>query len=301
MADEDQIVEKFQFKTDIITAFDGSEQRSALRSIPRRYLSYKYTSTAAWEAQYLRMLTSNQQNSVMYIPMWHRATELREDIAVGAFYLKVPPKRLWGFRGSSSCWFYYGDSSASSGAYYDILAYNQDGSIRVKKYISSVKEAGNMVLPVMQAVVQPEDSMAAMFSNDTNMTMNFEIIVDPTFPSIPAFYDYTTNISYTPDRPTYTMDEKYNALEILNIEPTWGDDISLGHTKNADKLDNETGPFSYYVKSTIISEHRSMDIMTTQLEEADNIERFFFRVKGQLIPFYAPTWLNDLNIDKETS
>ena len=33
--------------------------------------------------------------------------------------------------------------------------------------------------------------------------------------------------------------------------------------------------------------------------EINNLIRFFFRSKGRLKPFYAPTWVNDLEITKD--
>ena len=69
----DKIVEKLEYKTQIHTAWDGTEQRMALRSEPRRFVSYDYIGNETWQSQYLRMLTFGQQTiSIMARKMQFR-------------------------------------------------------------------------------------------------------------------------------------------------------------------------------------------------------------------------------------
>lgn len=297
----DQIIEKIQFKTDIITSYNGTEQRIGLRSVPRRYFSYKYDSMFNWESQYLRMLNSNQQNNAIYLPIWHRMSTLTKTVNVGSYYFNIDPYKLWGFKGTDSCFFYYGDNKNGSGAYYQTVAYNSDGSIRLKRPMSSIKELGWYVAPICKVVIQSDTQLEARFSRDTNSTINFEIINNDYSPMIPSVYDYEVDNNYgrMADPTRYKFQDKYNEIEIFKYEPTWNSDISFGFNKNAVKLDNDTGKFSYYIKSPLIQENRSFEIVTANLADTDNLQRFFYRRMGQLNPFYSPTWLSDITVDTD--
>ena len=46
MADT-KITERYEFKTDIITAWDGHEQRIKTRQLPRHFLTYDYSAMNA--------------------------------------------------------------------------------------------------------------------------------------------------------------------------------------------------------------------------------------------------------------
>lgn len=296
---EEQIVEKIAFKTDILSSYDSSEQRIALRSRPRRYLSFRYDASETWQAHYLRMATSAQQNKVVYTPLWHCACILTEDVEKGGYYFKIEKERLWAFRECNACYFYYGDMLDGSGSYFEIEAYNNDGTVKLKKPVKSRKPKGTCVLPILPMILQPEDSMISRFSNDSGMTLNFEILPVTDYPKIPDVYLEGNKSFYDADRPAYQIADTYNGFDVLRYEPTWSSDIEFGHDKNVNKLDNDTGTFLYYLKSGNISEHRSIEYITPNIVETYNLQRFFYRCRGQLVPFYAPTWLNDFNVDKD--
>ena len=47
-----KVTEKYEFLTDIITSYDGTEQRLKLRQYPRHYLTYDYSAMDLYQAQY---------------------------------------------------------------------------------------------------------------------------------------------------------------------------------------------------------------------------------------------------------
>lgn len=79
----DAPIERFAFRTDVLTAQDDSEQLRGTRNTPRRQLEY------AWLAEGLaRQALALQQYrfgaGLYQLPLWPRATELTADAALGA-------------------------------------------------------------------------------------------------------------------------------------------------------------------------------------------------------------------------
>ena len=77
MADT-KITERYEFKTDIITAWDGHEQRIKTRQLPRHFLTYDYSAMNAYQAQWLKGMNRIRQSDLYYIPMWHNPAYLAE-------------------------------------------------------------------------------------------------------------------------------------------------------------------------------------------------------------------------------
>ena len=64
-----KITESWEFKTDILTAYDGTEQRICTRKCPRHFLSYDYDAMNQFQSQMLRAQVRVKQDVPYYIPM----------------------------------------------------------------------------------------------------------------------------------------------------------------------------------------------------------------------------------------
>ena len=91
------ITEKYEYKTDIITSYDGHEQRIKTRQFPRRFLSYDYPAMDCLEAQWLRGLGRMRQSDTWYIPMWQSPGYLRDDF-IGGKGLYIRFEDMYNFR-----------------------------------------------------------------------------------------------------------------------------------------------------------------------------------------------------------
>lgn len=83
------VSESFEFSTNIITAFDGSEQRISRRNHPRRALTLQHTLLTQKESADYHALLRSAQNRPFLIPQWHLAMHLSADAAVGQSYIDI--------------------------------------------------------------------------------------------------------------------------------------------------------------------------------------------------------------------
>ena len=93
-----RITEKIEYLTDIITAYDGHEQRLKLRQKPRYSYSYDYDAMDAYQAQWIRGQTRMRQSDLWYIPMWHSPAYLKEDFVQHGKVLYIQEDYMYNFR-----------------------------------------------------------------------------------------------------------------------------------------------------------------------------------------------------------
>lgn len=296
------ITEKYEYKTDIITSYDGHEQRIKTRQEPRRFFSYSYDAMNMYQAQWLRGLGRIRQSDAYYIPMWQAPIYLAQP-HYGGKALYVQKEYLYNLKDCQYIELFVTDDVNRGGInlvnqIVDIQETESDIwllglKLPIKRHLNP---KNTWIFPLRNCSIQPSSSLSYMFSNGTSMTHNFEDLlqkpVNLVLPSkIVADADYK-------GKNRWNLPKYIDSKEVLQIEPTWADDesVKLSMDKNVSRLDNETGIFVYDLKNV-----KSYDIHTYQYtllnqEMIHNMIRFFRRISGMWKSFYYPTWVNDLQV-----
>ena len=110
---ETNITERFEFLTDIITSYDGKEQRIRLREHPRHFVSYDYDAMNSSEAQWLKAQLRMRSTDIYYIPMWHNISYLSEDFKTGKS-LYIEKEYMYNFRHCDAIEIFFRDGVFSS-------------------------------------------------------------------------------------------------------------------------------------------------------------------------------------------
>lgn len=293
-----QITEKYEYKTDIITSYDGHEQRIKTRQFPRHLLSYDYPAMDCLQAQWLRGLGRMRQTDTYYVPMWQSVVYLDEDFFAGKA-LRVRKEDMFNLRDCEYIEIFSHDD-VNQGSVNIVRQVNDygDGLIGLKKSINKPLDKRNTwIYPLKRCSVQPMGNLSYLFSNGTQVTHNFEDLLQKPLRAIVPNKFLAQDEDYI-GRNRWNLPSIIGSYEVLQIEPTWADDeaIKLSIDKATNKLDNETGQFWYDLKNT-----RSYDIHTYNYylinqEMIHNMIRFFNRVCGKWKAFYYPTWVNDIEV-----
>lgn len=77
------IIERLEFKTDVLLAYDGSEQRIALRQSPRRYFEFGFLVPTLIERQKLEAAISANGSQAWDLPIWTDSTPCTSAISHG--------------------------------------------------------------------------------------------------------------------------------------------------------------------------------------------------------------------------
>jgi len=296
-----EISETLEFKTQIHTAWDATEQRMALRGYPRRSIAYAYYGMNAAQSNYLRALSYAKQNEQIEIPLWHAACRLTENAYENYSHVSVNTTNLWHFRGCSGVMFWHNDEVG--GDRYFLKALYGDGSLKLTELLEQDYPAtSTLVCPTVYGYLKPEDKYSVYNSDLSTMQLNVDILDDFTLTSLPTAFNENNFEEWEFKTPFQeAIPVSYLDVDIFPIAPSWTGDIAANFTRNANKLDNEVGLPKYDFKSVYSSENKEIEYILSSRSEINNFQRFFIKCKGRLKSFYAPTWLNDMELVKNAT
>lgn len=293
-----RITEKWEYLTDIITSYNGKEQRIKIRQYPRHFLSYNYPAMNKYQAQWLRGLGRMRQSDTYYIPMWHTPVYLSEDhIAGRALYIEKECMMSL----DQAEWieiFVHDDVNQDSvNTVWKVHEY-LDGIIGLEKRIDKfLNKKNTWIFPLKRCSVQPMNGLQYVYANGSDVTYDFEdLLLKPDALHIP--YKYLTDYEHYRQRNRWHLPEKLNGRDVLTISPQWVEDnsVTLSVDKAVNRLDNETGKFIYDLKNSMSYDIHTLELSLIYKQSISNMIRFFKRVCGRYKSFYAPTWVNDIEV-----
>lgn len=295
----DTMQERIEFLTQLHTAWDGTEQRAALRGRPRRFISYHYSGMNSTQSQYLRALLYSTQTQILQFPLWHAARTLDKDLYRMQSIVPLKKEDMWNYRGAAGMMFWTKDEEG--GAYYTMQSVTADGILHLSRQLPINYKARTVsVIPVFWGILQREDRYSNVTSEVTELMLNVEFVNRGLSVELPAAID---EWNYPRLKNWYGKDapDEYMGRELFLMEPTWHRDMPVNYNRNASRLDNETGVIRYDLKSSDTTEGRTLGYNAMNLEEVQFLQRFFYRCKGRLKSFYAPTWLSDVELAKDAT
>jgi len=251
-----------------------------------------------YEAQWLRGLGRMRQSDTYYIPMWHTPVYLKEDhIAGKALYIR--PECMLSLDQCEWIEIFVRDDVNQGGINTIRKVYQYlDGIIALEKSIDSpMNKKNTWIYPLKKCSVQPLENLNYIFSNSTSITHNFEdLLLKPATVHIPD--KYLSDYEDYRQRNRWNLPELIDNRQVLTISPQWVEDssVALSVDKAVNRLDNTTGVFLYDLKNTKSYDIHTLELSLLYKESINNMIRFFKRVKGRYKSFYAPTWVNDIQI-----
>ena len=296
MADETTIIETLTFKTQIHKAWDGTEQRAAIRTYPRRSVSYDYYGMKPEQSQYLRALLYNKQNEKIEFPLWHAATRMTDIAYINNSHIMINPTDMWPFRGCSGLSFWTNDDKG--GDRYFLESLYADGTLKLSEILEkSYPLQPTIIYPVCYGYLQKEDKYSLYNASLMTMQINFELLDDFSLTGLPAALNENNFETWTYKTPYQAaLPATYLGYNVFPLAPSWTDDLSASFERNVNELDNDSGLVKFDLKSSDTSETKEIQFNLTSRSEIHNFQRFFVRCRGRLKAFYAPTWLNDLTL-----
>ena len=293
MADSN-ITEKYEFLTQLHTAYDTTEQRMPLRSVPRIYISYDYEAMTPWQAQWLKAAISLKQTDTIYIPQWHNASNIVSVAYAGSTSISLSKQDMYKFRNCFAVMLFNENEINGGGEVYKLDKILTNNTISLKKGLSEDKYNNrDVVIPLMNCYIQPTDNVSYEFSSGITTTINYEIMPEQGGPSFPEIYG-EDNYEITNTTEYWEIDPSYLGKEIFKYPPTWENTIGDKIEKNAELLDNDTGRVFYDLKSESMASIKTISYMAITRSDINNFIKFFYRVKGKQFSFYIPTWLSDI-------
>jgi len=281
-----EVIETLEWKTDIIKSYNGEEQRSRVRSKPRRGQSYYYTLVDN-DAANLDNLLWGWQSRLYAIPHWSEVTLNQIDLFQGQTGIIADTDR---YSWTAGCLFFITD-----GVNYEMqeVLTVEPGQVNLKKGLDKAWGRPSVIGPANLARIDGDFSVKSkrLTSNVNTATIQFlhePVQTDPFIPVAAAvdLYEY-------PKIPS-----TFN--EILLKEPNWKDGLDTEFESEGKVLDFGLQGFATSVRSGIPDIVEEYEWLLNGRDQMLWFREFLGRREGKFNGFWMPNWKLDFMIQDTT-
>lgn len=264
------IVERLDWNTDTLTAFDGTEQRIKLREFPRRAMEFSFSA----EGRQRRRLDTALYGwgaRVWALPIWTDGQRLAADVDPGDLSIPVATTDRDFFAGGLVMLL------DDAGGYEVVEAESVSaGSVAMVRPIAGTWPAGScMVYPARPARL-PNTHGLRRFTGDFaygRVRMEFQDLSD-----WPAAPEATT----------------YRSLPVMLERPNWTADPELDYARKLAELDFGTGVRAFDDESDKPELLQSMRWFLDSRADVAAFRSWLYARAGKFKAIWVPTWMVDL-------
>lgn len=270
------LTETLQWLTNILRSYDGSEQRRALRTKPRRSFSYAFK-TAREESSRLENLLWGWQNRLYAFPVWTDRPHLNVAAKRGDLALTMPTATYSFTPGALAVLF----SDVRNMEVVEVDGV-QNGTLSLKRPLEADWPLGTSVYPVLLGHMPTSVPMTRLTSQALTGTV--------TFATDPAVTD-----SFIP---VAAADTTYNGLEVLLRQPNWQGGLSNEMQYAFETLDKQTGAINWQTTEDTPRIQRAYSWLLSNRQKIYDFRAMLGRRNGQQKTMYVPSWHDDFKVSK---
>lgn len=265
------VVERIGYLTDVIRAYNDTEQRIRLRETANGGLRFNALCMDDRESAQARALLWAKQADVIFVPWWPDAQVLPAAVSIGETTLDIDPenrdftelKRLLVWR----------DAHTWEIAFIDAV---NTGSVELAVGLTAGFSAGSLVVPLKPCRL----ALSQTVTNPNTTLAEIEV-------------DCSAETDETPEY-TGTTPTQYEGFDLLEVTPNNTGDGASDYERNAILLDSPTSIRAMDDHSGIATRSGSFQWFADGRDEIAALKCFIHRRKGRAVPFWAPTYCADL-------
>lgn len=268
------VTESLEWKTDVLRAFDGSEQRRALADRPRQELSYQFL-VANDDAAYLDRLLWGWQNRMFAVPRWQHPGKLTAAAGEGSAVVYLDTSTI-DFVPGASVLLYEALRRTETAEIAEVHA----DRLVLMRGLRREWPAGSPVYPVLLAQLQDDISLQRATASVQSGVVSFTASPETNDPGLPAVSAPVT----------------YRGLEVLLTGPNWRDGIAVQAQLPTGKLDTGTGAISWSIREIYPRRTRRYPWLLKNRQDALAFRAFLARMKGSLKTCWVPSGHQDFRV-----
>jgi len=267
------IEEKIEYLTDVLTAYDDSEQRRSLRSLPRRGIKFRALTLDPRSAAGMEALIWGWQHQPYGVPFWADAQQLQADIEAGSNILEVNTvDRLFAAGGILMIWRDEFTFEALT-----ILSMT-DSSITLSAPTQFAWEAGagSLIVPLFLGRCANQLEVSRLWSGGDEIDIEFS--------------GEALQIAATPSESL----TQFKGYDVLEIAPNWASGLKRNYTRSTVTMDPGIGPITVDDKGGTPIVSHELPWWIDKHSKITAFRAFLLGRKGRFTPFWQPTWDQDL-------
>lgn len=269
------VTERWEWLTQILTAYDQTEQRIMLREEPRRTLSHTYKANNPYESSILSNIMIGGIGNYFSVPSWHEQKSVTSPVTADDLEIFVDT-RFADFQvgWKTMIWQDSGDFEIV-----EVTAINET-SLELGTKVAGNFSLGALVLPIHFGLIR--DKVQHKVRTASLATVQVDFLFEAT--AVPDTSAYTPDVEY----------QGYQVLEGLNY--CFSDNsASQDVIRPMVFMDNGQGKFQIETRGEVTL-NNTLGFSGQNLEDIWDIKTFLASIAGRLKPFWALTWTNDINI-----
>lgn len=265
------------YKTDVMTSYNGKEQRRAIRQQPRTIM--EFTSLLSFdETRQLRGDLASWQDKPWAITDFSRHTY---------FSTMVPPASMSADLARVPTWMLPNTSV--------VLRYEDRFETRTVQSIAgntvtfttslgSGWPAGTKIFPLLTAYLD--------VAINTTMHTNAAMTVPTRFNIIPG--------SEVKPQPASAA-RMFDGREMFLFKPNWAGEVQVNFEHPTESIDYERGRTAIFSPLPFTTTVRQATFLDRDQTESDETSDFFDRMKGRRGEFFAPSWTSDMDARQDAN
>lgn len=270
---ETPFVERLVFATNVLPGLTGTEQRIALRDVPRQIFDTAY-SLDGHERRAFLVLTFDSQGRAAGLPMWHEPTWTTGAIAISDTTISVESTAYADWR-VGSVGIVWTDSETFEALEVDSYT---GTTITFKSPFQNAFTAGAMVMPVRTAHF--EELLRGSRFPQTIQQLNVRYSV------VEAAVDLSDTTAFS----TYRS-------KILLDEPNWIErELEESLSRKQVRVDGRVGLLNVYSDQDASRRGSRKVFFSGSRQRLWEVRQLLHALRGRAISFYVPTFYDDLEV-----
>lgn len=268
--------ETLAYQTEVLTAFDGSEQRISLRQRPRRDLAFTPLVDGPRKRTFQRLLAT-WQSRVYAMADWARGVAIQGAPAGAELITLVAPIPELSVGQLVALRYQNAYSQVI-----EVVAVSGDGlALTLNSPVAYAYPVGAYAYPALTVHADQSLSSRRLTSDVATAQMRFREMHREVLPELG------------------TPELTWRGLEVLLRAPNWAESPTHDYDYPFEWVDVGRGTFGYRTPQDAPKDVRRLNFTAVGRDEVRWFQQFFARVRGRRGEFYAPTWDRDLEVGTE--
>lgn len=283
--DRSPVVIKYEYLTEVLVSRSGKEQRLRKRALPRKTVEFEaraIDSQGVMRHRQMRMTMLAQQNKTFVVPEWPRRMKLTRQTGSNdtvLFLEDIPP------------WLYADRQIiVSNGVAVDLATVESVDvaakSITLKSFMSQMWRAGEAYVCPALTCYMP-DKITGTMHLPIATTHQITFVQFPTTEKDEAFDEGSATIPF-------------DGREVFPFLINWRTDLSLEEMWPVETVLYDSGPVERFRIVNFPTRVTKFSMLAKSQSEAEEMRRFFMRMKGRQKEFWFPSQEDDFALKEAT-
>lgn len=264
------IIERLEFKTDVLLAYDGSEQRIALRQSPRRYFEFGFLVPTLLERQKLEAAISANGSQSWDLPIWTDSTPCTSAINNGDTVV---------YADTVGRDFVAGGKALLLAANGNTLIINISTLTTTQLNLSSAVVGSwpieTSVIPLRTAYLEQSQQISRFTGSAIYGVVRFLCDDISTWPT--------------------ATETEYRDYPVLTTPSNWSQDLTLDYQRKMQIVDFGVGGIYRDDESSLPVFIQSHHFVLDSRQKITDFRKFLYSRRGRLNALWIPTFMPDLS------